>query len=444
MSKQPNIIVFVSHDTGRFIGPYGVGSVNTPNANRLASEGALFANSFATSPGCCPSRAGIFSGCAPHTAGILGQTGSWAGFRFSPDVTHASQHFKNLGYDTLLLGGAHEILGAGCPMSYLDGVGFDYLEDERSLFVSGIESRMPALLNRCKGSGKPFYLQIGTQETHTAYLRDGVESYTEKGVEIPDSAVLSDGEGTRQWFADLQGSVNRLDEGLGTVMRYLDDNDLTDNTLLVFTTDHGLPAPREKTTLYDRGIETFLIARLPGVIPAGKCYDELVSNVDILPTLIEAAGGSPPDQIQGRSLLPLMTGGHYTPREALFAEKTFHTSYDPIRCVRTRKYKYIFNFESVRPENYCLDISYKPVLLECIDKLSKRPDRWDELYDLEADPRETNNLAESPDHQDVRHQLATQLAEWMAATADPLLHGPVASPRFYKRTEWLRERIKTE
>lgn len=446
MSKhnKPNIVVFVSHDTGRHISPYGIQTVKTPNAERLAEEGVLFTNSFCTAPGCCPSRAGLFSGRSPHAVGMLGQTGAWAGFRFCSEATHAAAHFKTLGYETMLLGLAHEVAGAGCPDSYFGGIGFDILRHSSRLFAKDLRTKMSKVLDDRDAAEKPFYLQIGTQETHTAYLRDGVEPFDELGVTIPDSPALCDGPGTRQQFAELQGSVNRLDEGLGHVMDVLEERGLAGNTLLVFTSDHGLPMPREKTALYDRGIGVFLLMRYPGVFPEGLRSDALVSNIDVLPTLMEAAGGVAPDEMEGRSFYPLLTGGTHRPREMLFAEKTFHTSYDPIRCVRTKRHKYIFNFESVRAENYCLDIYNKPVLLENLDSLPKTPDRFDEMYDLEADPGETNNLAEDPEQQDLRHRLASAMVSWMAETGDPLLRGPVGSPRYHEKLDWLKQLPRTQ
>ncbi|MFN2352853.1 MAG: sulfatase/phosphatase domain-containing protein, partial [Kiritimatiellia bacterium] len=272
-----------------------------------------------------------------------------------------------------------------------------------------------------------------------------VEVFDELGVTVPDSPFLSkEGPGTRRQFAELQGSVNRLDEGLGHVMDALEARGLADNTLLVFTTDHGLPMPREKTTLYDRGIGVFLIMRYPGVFNPGGKQEQMVSNVDVLPTLIEAGGGTPPSELEGRSFYKLLTGGDYQPREMVFAEKTFHTSYDPIRCVRTPKFKYIFNFESVTPENYCLDIYNKPVLLETLGLMPHGPNRFDELYDLDADPGETRNLAEEAEYQPVRKQLAAALARWMKDSDDPLLKGPVASPRFYDKLDWLKQQVRND
>lgn len=439
--KQPNVVIFISHDTGRHISPYGINTVRTPNAERLAQEGVLFENAFCASPGCCPARSALFSGRSPHAVGMLGQTGAWAGFRFSQDATHAANHFKNLGYETLLLGLAHEVIGAGCPKSHFDGIDFDINWHSGGVPCRQLETKVDEILDARSSPDKPFYLQIGTKETHTGYGFDGAEPFDELGVTVPESPALSDGPGTRQNFAELQGSVNRMDEGLGHALRVFDERGLTDNTLFIFTTDHGLPMPREKTTLYDRGIGVFLIMRYPGHYKGGQRRTDLISHVDVLPTALQAAGDKPHPELEGTSFHQALEDGEAGPRQHVFAEKTFHTSYDPIRCVRTSRYKYIFNFESVRPENYPLDIFNNPVMLENRAALGKSPDRFDELYDLEADPLETKNLANDPGHQTIRTALARDLAKWMTDTADPLLDGPVATPRYNEKVNWLKQQM---
>ena len=440
-AQRPNIVVFVSHDTGRHISPYGISTVRTPNAERLAAEGVLFENAFCTSPGCCPSRAGLFSGRSPHAVGMCGQAGALSNaFRFAPDATHAARHFKNQGYETLLLGLAHEVAGALCPVHYFDGIGFDILKPSQGVRAGALDTELPAILDRRRETDKPFYLQIGTKETHTPYLTDGIAPFDALGVTLPESAVLGDGEGTRAEFAAIQGAVNRLDEGLGHVLDVLDERGLSENTLLVFTTDHGLPLPREKTTLYDRGIGVLLMMRYPGVFTPGQRFDGLVSNIDVLPTLIEAVGGCPPEEIEGRSLFQTLIGRSDERRHCLFAEKTYHGVYDPVRCVRTERFKYIFHFESVRPQN--VGGGGRDVLRECRQALERSPDRFDALYDLEADPLEIHNLAEDPRWQTVRHDLAGELARWMEATHDPLLEGPVGSARFHDKLAWLKQHTK--
>ncbi|MCA1809918.1 MAG: sulfatase-like hydrolase/transferase, partial [Lentisphaerae bacterium] len=282
--KRPNIVVFVSHDTGRHISPYGIPTVKTPHAERLAAEGVMFENAFCASPGCCPSRAALFSGRAPHSVGMYGQAGALSNaFRFASDATHAARYFKDLGYETLLLGLAHEIAGALSPGHYFDGIGFDILKPSQGVKAGTLDTELPAILDLRLEPDKPFYLQIGTKETHTPYLFDGVEPFDELGVTIPESAVLGDGAGTREEFSLIQGAVNRLDEGLGHMLNFLDERGLSDNTLLVFTADHGLPLPREKTTLYDRGIGVLLMMRYPGVFAPDQRCKGLVSHIDVLP-----------------------------------------------------------------------------------------------------------------------------------------------------------------
>ncbi len=437
--KQPNVVIFISHDTGRHISPYGIETVRTPNAERLASEGVLFENAFCASPGCCPARSALFSGRSPHAVGMLGQTGAWAGFRFSSNATHAASHFKELGYETLLLGLAHEVIGANCPASYFDGIGFDVNWHSGGVPARTLETKVDEILDARTSPDKPFYLQIGTKETHTSYGFDGAQPFDELGVTVPDSPALGDGPGTRKNFAELQGSVNRLDEGLGHALRVFDERGLTDNTLFIFTTDHGLPMPREKTTLYDRGIGVFLIMRYPGHYKGGQRRTDLISHVDVLPTALVAAGGAPPKELEGISFHSHLEKGTPGERDRVYSEKTYHTSYDPVRSVRTSRYKYIFNFESVRQENYPLDIFNNPVMLENRAALGKSPDRFDELYDLEADPLETNNLAKDPGHQATREDMARALVDWMTETKDPLLDGPVATPRYYEKIDWLKQ-----
>jgi arylsulfatase A-like enzyme len=181
--------------------------------------------------------------------------------------------------------------------------------------------------------------------------------------------------------------------------------------------------------------------RFPGVFRKGVRSDGLVSNIDVLPTLIEAAGAEVPDEIEGKSFYPALVGKNCSFNEAVFAEKTYHTSYDPVRCVRTKQYKYIFSFESVCPENYCLDIFNKPVLLENFGKLDKSANRFDELYDIVNDPLELKNLAGEEPFQEIRNKMAAALVKWMSETDDPLLKGPVASPMFYDRTDWLKKHL---
>lgn len=207
---------------------------------------------------------------------------------------------------------------------------------------------------------------------------------------------------------------------------------MTQETLLLFTADHGIAFPRAKTTLHDAGIEVPLLMRWPaGGVAGGRVYGELISNVDVLPTLLEAAEIAVPDNVQGRSFLPLLRGEPYLPRDAVFAEKTYHELYDPQRCIRTERHKLIHHFEVASRAYAATDITSGPAYKTMVDELVQGRAML-ELYDLEADPTERQNLAADPDHADVLASLGRRLRAWMHDTDDPLLEGPIASPFYHE------------
>lgn len=150
----------------------------------------------------------------------------------------------------------------------------------------------------------------------------------------------------------------------------------------------------------------------------------------MLPTLLEAAGAALPAGIQGRSFLPLLRGGSYKPREAIFAEKTFHSYYDPMRCIRTRRHKYIRNFETGFAVEVPGDIQEGAIFRADPSRYSTDRASTVELYDLDTDPHEKRNLAGRPGSEGVEQQLDAELWSWMRETDDPLLNGPIPSPRY--------------
>jgi arylsulfatase A-like enzyme len=229
----------------------------------------------------------------------------------------------------------------------------------------------------------------------------------------------------------LEGVITRMDAAAGRVLAALDKAGRAERALVVFTTDHGLAMPRAKCTLYDPGLEVALIVRWPGGgIGSGVVRSELVSNIDVLPALLEGAGAAAQTGIQGRSFLPLLRGDAYEPRGAIFAEKTFHSYYDPMRCVRTRRHKYIRNFETGFAVEVPADVQQGPIFRANPSRYSTDRPNVVELYDLEADPLEEHNLAGSPSLDVVEDELSAELWRWMRETDDPLLDGPIASPRY--------------
>ncbi len=421
MAQRPNVVLLITHDTGRHVSPYGVETVDTPHCERLAAEGVRFAHHYCTTPLCSPSRAAIVTGRYPHSNGVMGLTHGNFGWDLHDDETPIATLFGPAGYDTWLLAGQHETKDPA-------RLGFDVVDANHSLMDTP-EHWAPLVEGR--DGSRPFFCQIGGFETHRGWELYDTPPDDSKGVFVPP--YLNDGPETRKELAQFQGMVKRFDVCLGRLMDFLDAHGLAENTILAVTTDHGIAMPRAKSTLYDPGIGTMLFLRYPaGNWGEGAVRDELVSNVDVLPTLLDACGIEIPARIQGRSFLPLLTGdAGFTPRDAVFAEKTFHDTYDPIRGIRTERWKYIRNFEKIGLMEAPSDIYHQGADLELGRRYAKdRPP--EELYDLHADPDEMRNVAGKPENAQTVATLRTRLADWMRETNDPLMHGPIASPFFHR------------
>jgi len=440
VTDRPNVIVYASHDTGRHISPYGVTTVHTPNAARVAREGVLFRNAFATAPSCSASRASLFTGRYPHSAGLSGLARASTGFTLTGDAVHLANRLTRRDYRTALFGLAHEAAGGDSPAAHLDALAFDYRKHgylpARDLvddFERWVTDRDPTV---------PFYAQICPAETHRDFRIGDARPDRALGVTVPPYLKRSRALG--EDLAGFQGSIRNWDAGLGRILAII-DSQLAGNTLLIVTTDHGIPYPRAKASLYDAGLQIMLLMRYPAVLKAGAKRDELISNVDIVPTILDAAGGGAEGGLQGRSFWPLLTDGMYRERDLIFAERTFHTSYDPVRSVRTSRYKYLRNFESVRPDWYysegverhrtILGVRHSSRIMRQSDP-KNRP--WEELYDLQSDPLEMDNLAGRREYHETGQELARALYRWMRDTDDPLLQGPIPSPTFLNNIRALR------
>jgi arylsulfatase A-like enzyme len=302
-------------------------------------------------------------------------------------------------------------------------LGYDHVVD---IGTTKADSIIPAALQLLRSRPpQPFFLSIGFFETHREFfepssVRDAL--YGAPPAQLPDTAV------TRTDMAAFKASARSLDQGVGAVLHGLDEAGVADETLVILTTDHGLPFPGAKGTLSDRGLGVMLIIRGPGGFHGGHVTDSLTSHVDIYPTLLELAGASVPEGIHGHSLLSLGHRQSASVRAELFAELTYHAAYDPQRAIRTTRHKLIRQFgdrlEPVLPN--VDDSPSKSLLIEAGWGSQRRPRV--ELYDLVMDPGEMRNLADSPDCAAVRGELEHRLHEWMVDTDDPLLHGPVAPP----------------
>ncbi|TMD16305.1 MAG: sulfatase [Chloroflexi bacterium] len=416
MAAARDVVLMTTHDIGRHLHCYGRSSVVSPNVDSLAASGARFAQAFCTAPQCSPSRASLASGRYPHNNGVMGLAHPGFDWELGPNIPHTAAILAGQGFVAHLFGGQHVSLHParlGFARHHADMTG------------SAIASEVEEVLGR--NHDRRFYLEINFEETHRPYPK--VEGGPPDAIDIPP--YLPDGPEAVAEIAGLQTGIRLMDEAAGRVLAALDKAGRADEALVIFTTDHGVAMPRAKCTLYDPGLEVSLLMRWPaGGLEAGAVLPQLVSNIDVLPTVLDAAGVEHPGNIQGRSLLSLLRGEAYEPREMIFAEKTFHSYYDPMRCVRTHRYKFIRNFESAFAVEVPGDIQAGPIFRADPSRYSKDRANVVELFDLESDPLEQNNLAGMAEIAAVEKQLSEELWRWMRETRDPLLDGPVPSPRY--------------
>lgn len=417
--RAPNIVYLHSHDTGRLIQPYGH-AVPTPHLQGLAEHGVTFRNAHAAGPTCSPSRAALLTGQCPHRAGMLGL--AHRGFRLTDPGRHLAHTLRTGGYHSALAGLQHV-----AAADAVESLGYDRVLGESS----AAEENAVAFLRETATRDRPFFLDVGFFETHRRGGPGGHYSGAEPVGDpryVSPPASLPDAPATRADMADFAVAAERLDAKIGSVLGALEDAGLAEETLVIYTTDHGPPFPGMKCSLTGRGTGVSLIMRGPGGFAGGRVSEALVSHVDLFPTLCEVTGVPAPSWLEGRSLLPLANGEATELHDEVFSEVSYHAAYEPKRAVRTGRYTYIRNFGD----------RARPVLPNCDDGPSKSfllDHDWaetaippEELYDTVADPVETDNRAGDAAYAEVLADLRWRLDAWMARTDDPLLDGPVPLP----------------
>lgn len=423
---MPNIVVVICHDLGQHLGCYGAPDVRSPNIDTLAASGVRFDNSFCTAPQCSPSRAALWTGRFPHANGVVGLAHAGFANDLKPGERHLAQVLRAAGYDTHLFGGQHEARTAErCGHEYIHGGGS----------CGKIAAEVAGWLTRIDGDGRPIFAQVNFFEPHRPFPHADVRPLPRGKLTVPP--YLPDIPAVREDLADIEASIASADKAFGVIARAIRSSAVADNTIVLFTADHGIAFPHAKMTLYDPGIEVALIMAGAG-IPQGVVHRELISNVDIFPSLLELAGLPLPPNLHGRSFKGLLARGPYTPNEMIFAEKTYHTYYDPMRAVRSRRWKLIANFEfapwqETSPDYFGNAKGYVEVSKALNVPYSVQYHPPFELFDLENDPYEQHNLADDPRRRATRDELVRALFRWMRKTGDPLLDGPMAQATYRLR-----------
>jgi N-sulfoglucosamine sulfohydrolase len=407
-ATRPNIIYIIVHDLGTALGSYGDPNVRTPRLDEFAAQGVRFTNYFCCSTCCSPSRGCIMTGRYAHSNGLIGLANrNW----HLPDSELTIVDYLNqAGYETVNIGGQHERTRAGGPNpNRYRQIGparrnADLVAEDVCRFL---ESWKPA--------GRPLYLNVYMQDPHAPWNRPEFQGrYRPEDIVLPP--FLPNTANFRLSMAQFYGAVSFTDAACGRIFDTIRKVGLEEDSLVIFTTDHGISFPRAKGTLYDPGIRTALLVRWPGHIPRGEVRAQLLGNVDLLPTQLELAGVACPPQVQGRSFAPLLVGGTYRPNDQIFTERNYHTDYDPMRAVRTERFKLIRNY--AQRDRYKLPAEAGEADREASMRDSGQPRPFEELYDLQADPNEFRNLAGDSSYEPVLRDLRGRLEKWMNETAD--------------------------
>ncbi len=425
--RRPNILFCIADDWGwPDASIAGMPVVQTPTFDRVAREGVMFENAFVSAPSCTPSRGAILTGQWHWRLQEGGNLWSTLPARFDvyPDMLEAAGY--HVGYTR-----------KGWAPGFNEPGG-------RARNPAGSQYKDFAEFLKKRPDGRPFCFWFGSQDPHRPYQwRSGVES----GMEIADVRVpapLPDSETVRTDVCDYYWEVQRFDREVGELIKALEQAGELDNTLVVMTGDNGMPFPRCKSNLYDRGTHVPLAVRWPARVAGGRIVRDFISLSDLAPTFLAAAGLEPTDMMTGRNFLDVLTSGksgQVDPQRTLvFTGMERHTTGRaggvgyPMRAIRTHDHLYIRNFKPDRwpagdPEVY-RDIDNSPTktyMMEHRDEpavkrlfelaFHKRP--AEELYDLGKDPNQLENVAGRPQYAEVRKALADELMARLTATGDP-------------------------
>ena len=426
--SKPNIILIIADDLGwNDLGCYGNPVVRTPHIDRLAKEGIKFNNVFVTASSCSPSRSSIITGRYPHNTGAAElHTPLPAHMTFFPEI------LKKNGYYTAQAGKWHE--GPHARRAY------DTLVSAAKSGVGGEEMWLPLLKDRPKD--KPFFFWFAALDAHRPWQADAsLPPHDPAKVIVPP--MLADTKETREDLAAYYDEIARLDRYVGEINAELQRQGIADNTVIIFMSDNGRPFPGSKTRLNNAGVKTPFIVKWPAGVKKGKECNELVSAVDIAPTLLELAKAPAAPSIQGKSFTSLLKEPGKPYRQYVFTEHNWHDFEAYERSVRTKDFLYIFNgrpqFSNQGPRDAVNSPSYQS-LLAVKDKgqltaqqndIFMAPRQAEELYDLEKDKDQVNNLASDSRFAAAKKKLAGVLAQWQKETGDTQ---PAAlSPDWYDR-----------
>ncbi|MSU48395.1 MAG: hypothetical protein EXS37_04760 [Opitutus sp.] len=439
--SKPNVLIILSDDHSYpHVGFYGNKDIMTPNLDRFAAEGMRFDRAYVTCPQCVPSRASLFTGRSPVAIAMSRFTAPLPReIKIFPEALRAAGWFTGVAGRTYHMDGT---LAAMPPESQAVYSKYNLITFPDRLDYVKIGSGNEAAFAQfrefldLRPAGKPFFMQLCSSDPHRPLTTQGPVKHDPTKIKLP--AHYPDTRLVREDFARYYDEIAHFDVFFGEVMAELEKRGLASNTLVAFMGDNGAAQFRGKGTLYEFGIRVPLLVRWPGKVTPGSSSAELISGEDLAPTFLEAVGLPVPPEMTGKSFVRLLRGEPIAGRQFVFSERGAHgtnlpgttADFDLGRVVVSKTHKLIYNALGELPywpvnfanEPFWLELvqSHKAGQLEAkIDNLyfaATRP--MFELYDLEKDPDEFNNLAGNKEAANYEHELKAALQEWMIMERD--------------------------
>ncbi|MDE2957843.1 MAG: sulfatase [Bacteroidota bacterium] len=424
LPERPNILWIVAEDMSATIPAFGDSTIETPNLDRLAREGIRYTHMFSVSGVCAPSRFAIATGVYPTRGGALHmRTSSRPEYMEQigvvpyeavpdPEVRMMSEVLRMHGYYTS--NNSKQDYQFTAPVTAWDA-----------------NSRQAHWRNRPDNT--PFFAVFNFGITHESQIWSRAQDslWVDADLDVPVPPYLPNTEPVRTDIRRMYSNIRILDHRIGQLLTALGSDGLLDETVIFFYSDHGGPLPRQKRQLYDSGLHVPLMVRFPHAQQGGRIDAQLVSFVDLAPTVFSLAGIALPSFLDGQAFLGAQRSD--APRSYIHAAADrFDTEYDTKRAVRDDRYKYIRNF---RPERgYYLAVTYREQMatmqellrLRDAGELDQIQSQWfrpskpvEELFDTYSDPHEIHSLADRPEHAERLRQMRQELNSWMASTGDP-------------------------
>ena len=406
--KRPNIVWIMAEDISTELACYGHPAVKTPNLDGLALQGSRYTQAFCTAPSCTPSRNAMMTGVYQTRTDTQDQRRR--GVILPKGIKPITHLLREAGYYTAL----------GCGYSAKTDLNFkaEPLFDGKDW--------------RSRQQGQPFFAQITLSITHRQKNGWGpVREQSQHPVDPQDVELppyFPDHSVCREDWAMYLDSIEKMDAQVGWILQRLEREGIADNTVVIFIGDNGRCHLRGKCWLYDPGLHVPLTIRWPNHIEPKTVNQDMVSMIDVSATILDIAGAKLPSYLDGHPIL----GPRAKSRDHIFAARDLIDEVmDHIRCVRTGRFKYIRNYNPDDGYHECEYVQNNRPMLAAIRELdtqgkltdtqqlilAKRKPR-EELYDLQSDPHEVNNLAQSPQYRNTLKELRTLLDEWIADTDD--------------------------